>query len=513
MPDTISKPDSTASNKNGRFPKLVFLALFLPIAVLVVVIGSSLASLRTEARIKEMHDLDSSRLHLVGGFLGAEVYGSLKHLRSLSTESITIQAMDSRNPVTLQALESSFLTLAQRNPEYQQIRWIDESGIEKVRIMHGPGGPFVVAPQNLQDKSGRYYFEKANVLLPGELYISPLDLNVEQGRLEMPPRPVLHIATPVKGSDRKHLGIIVINIDMKYLFNIVHTPLHTDPDVEYFLTNQQGIHLNSEIENFQGADGWEQSLNFTLAHPKVWEEVLANDSGSLRSLDGLWSWETLSPVEDFYRTIRGLPKHMVAFDQLTSSDFSLTLMVHRSPGKLDDVRYENRLLISLGIIFILSVYGISLFFYLTGQARARRAEVDADYARERASNMTRMKELEERFHRLVEASSIGQLVVNGDGRIEITNPAAERMLGYEKGELEGLQVDALLPTGLQQKHVHLREQFMQASEIRKMGVGRDLVAVKKDGSTIPVEVGLNPYSDHGRPLILASVIDLSDRRD
>ncbi len=127
--------------------------------------------------------------------------------------------------------------------------------------------------------------------------------------------------------------------------------------------------------------------------------------------------------------------------------------------------------------------------------------------------MTRMKELEERFHRLVEASSIGQLVVNGDGRIEITNPAAERMLGYEKGELEGLQVDALLPTGLQQKHAHLREQFMQAPETRKMGVGRDLVAVKKDGSTIPVEVGLNPYSDHGRPLILASVIDLSDRRD
>ena len=296
MPDTISKPDSTTSNKNGRFPKLLFLGLFLPMAALVVVIGSSLGSLRTEARIKEMHDLDSSRLHLVGGFLGAEVYSSLKHLRSLSTESITIQAMDSRNPESLQALESSFLVLAQRNPEYQQIRWIGESGIEKVRIMRGQGAPFVVAPQNLQDKSGRYYFEKANALLPGELYISQLDLNVEQGRLEMPPRPVLRIATPVKGSDRKHLGIIVINIDMKYLFNIVHTPLHADPDVVYFLTNQQGIHLNSEIENFQGADGWEQSLNFTLAHPKVWEEVLANDSGSLRSLGGLWSWETLSPV-------------------------------------------------------------------------------------------------------------------------------------------------------------------------------------------------------------------------
>ncbi len=127
--------------------------------------------------------------------------------------------------------------------------------------------------------------------------------------------------------------------------------------------------------------------------------------------------------------------------------------------------------------------------------------------------MTRMKELEERFHRLVEASSIGQVVVGDDGRIEISNPAAERMLGYGKGELEGLQVDALLPSSMQQKHAQLREQFMQAPEARRMGVGRELEAVRKDGSRVPVEVGLNPYSDHGRPLILASIIDLSDREN
>jgi PAS domain S-box-containing protein len=334
---------------------------------------------------------------------------------------------------------------------------------------------------------------------------------MEQGQIEIPLRPVLRIVTPVRGSDRKHLGMIVINIDMKYLFKLVYTPAQKDSDVEYFLVNQQGIHVNGEFENVEGADEWEQSLNFNLAHPKIWEEVLASVSGTLNSPDGLWSWETLSPVETYYRSIQRLPRSMVAFDQVTSNDFSLTLMAHRPPGILNDVRNENRLLISLGAIFILSVYSLSLVFYLTGQARARRAEVSAKYAMERASNMARMKELEERFHRLVEASSIGQIVVGSDGRIEITNPAAERMLGYEKGELEGLKVDVLLPAGMQQEHVHLREQFMQAPETRGMGVGRELAAVRKDGSTVPVEVGLNPYSDHGRPLILASIIDLSVR--
>ena len=52
---------------------------------------------------------------------------------------------------------------------------------------------------------------------------------------------------------------------------------------------------------------------------------------------------------------------------------------------------------------------------------------------------------------------------------------------------------------------------MRAPETRQMGAGRKLTAVRKDGTIIPVEVGLNPYSDQGRSLVLASIIDLSAR--
>jgi PAS domain S-box-containing protein len=205
------------------------------------------------------------------------------------------------------------------------------------------------------------------------------------------------------------------------------------------------------------------------------------------------------------------PEHLVSFDQLISDNFSLKLVAHRPLSSLMDVRRENRLLIYLGVVFVLSVYGLTLFFYLSGRVRLRRAEVEAAHAMARASNMVRMKELEERFHRLVDASSIGQFVVDGDGRIEISNLAAERMFGYERGELEGFLVDGLLPTNLREKHAQNREQFMQAPEARMMGIGRELKAVRKEGSTIPVEVGLTPYSDQDRQLILVSIIDLSHR--
>jgi PAS domain S-box-containing protein len=259
------------------------------------------------------------------------------------------------------------------------------------------------------------------------------------------------------------------------------------------------------------ADQVEENMYFSTLYPKVWQRVAMNGSGGLELQDGLWVWKTLSPVDTFNRLSRMFPQHLVAFDQLISDNFSLTLVAHRPPASLVEVRRENRMLISLVIVSGLSVYGLSLFFYLSGHARARQAEVQAAHALARATHMARMKELEERFHRVVEASSIGQLVVDEDGLIEITNPAAERMFGYASGELEGGRVDSLLPAGLRERHVQLRAQFMQAPEARQMGVGRELMAVRNDGSTFPVEIGLTPYTDQGRQLVLVSIIDLSGR--
>ena len=132
--DTAPETESTTGSKPVRFNKLAFLGLFLPMAALVLVIGFSLASARMDARISEMLEHDGTQLHLVSGFLGTEVLEALKHLRSLSRETITLEALDSPEPAQLRLLEFSFLTLAQRNPLYQQVRWIDETGKERTRI-------------------------------------------------------------------------------------------------------------------------------------------------------------------------------------------------------------------------------------------------------------------------------------------------------------------------------------------------------------------------------------------
>lgn len=509
----MPKSDPTASRKSARVNKFEFLALFLPVAALVVLVGISFAKVRTEARVNEIIDYDGARLHLISGFLGAEVLGSLTHLRSLASEAVTRQALESNNPEYLRALESSFLTLARRNPKYQQIRWIDESGIERARVMRDREAPYVVDRQELQDRSDSYYFKVAQELVPGELYISRIDLSSTNGQIDMPLRSILRVATPLDDSTRKRSGIIVINIEMKHLFDLVRNREQADLQADYLLVNQQGILLNAVPGDGQSVEEQKQSVEFARSHPGIWKGVLENESGSLESKDGLWTWQTLSPADALNKMTRIFPQqYLAAFGELISGDFSLTLVAHRPVSMLRDIRNEVRILISLAVVFSLSIYALSLLLYLSGHVRVRRAEVETAYANARASSMKRMKELEERFHRLVEASSIGQLVVDHDGRIEICNPAAERMLGYKAGELAGALVDTLLPAGLQKKHKAMREQFMQESEARQMGKGRELAAVRKDGSTLPVEIGLNPYSDHDRQLILVSIIDLSGRK-
>jgi hypothetical protein len=89
----MPKSDSTDSKRGVRLNTYEFLTLFLPVAALMVVVGISFASQRTDARIKEIIDHDGARLNLISGFIGAEVSVSLKHLRSLAAEAVTRQAL------------------------------------------------------------------------------------------------------------------------------------------------------------------------------------------------------------------------------------------------------------------------------------------------------------------------------------------------------------------------------------------------------------------------------------
>ncbi len=501
--------DSAATDiaQNVRFPMYEFIVLFVPVVVIALVVGASFASMRTESEIQAVLDDDNTRLQFIGGFIGAQVSNSLNHLVSISGEAAVTKVANSPDKAALQTLESTFMTFARRHPYYDQVRWIDRNGRERVRVSRSSDGPTVTPPDQLQDKHDRYYFQATQNLLPGEIYISPIDFNNEQGAVEAPLKPVLRIAKRLVGDDRESRGIIIFNIDMRPFFDAVEGVSQSNSNVLYHVVNRAGELLHRPAAGELAVT--DSVVNFADMYPALWQSIRAKQVGDTEAQGGLWTWKRLQPADIFHRMKNMFPAQLGGIDQLVTDEFELTLVASRPIGFLLDIRRDNRMLVSLATLVGLSVYGLSMFLYLSGHVRERRAQLRAGYAVARAENLEKMKKLEERFHRLFEASSVGQLVVNADGNIEIGNAAAETLLGYEPGELNGESVDFLLPADQRAQHRKYRDTYMEDPEPRLMGGGRRLEAVTKSGEPISVEIGLNPYMDAGRQMVLVSIIDLS----
>jgi PAS domain S-box-containing protein len=117
------------------------------------------------------------------------------------------------------------------------------------------------------------------------------------------------------------------------------------------------------------------------------------------------------------------------------------------------------------------------------------------------------------YEALVEASPEAMLLVDSQGKILFVNRQGERMFGYERHELIGLPVEILVPHSVRSSHEQDRKNFLRDPVARPMGHGRDLNGLMKSGEVFPVEVGLNPVSVGSDRMIVASVVDITLRKD
>ena len=113
---------------------------------------------------------------------------------------------------------------------------------------------------------------------------------------------------------------------------------------------------------------------------------------------------------------------------------------------------------------------------------------------------------------LLEAAPDAIVVVDHDARIVLVNHQAERMFGYSRDELLGQPVEMLIPERLRQRHVEERERYAARPESRRMGIGLELLARRKDGTELPVEIALSPITSAQGPLTISTIRDASERK-
>lgn len=127
-------------------------------------------------------------------------------------------------------------------------------------------------------------------------------------------------------------------------------------------------------------------------------------------------------------------------------------------------------------------------------------------------DLTERRRGEERLRLVVESAPNAMLLTNDAGIIILINSQTERLFGYSRNELIGQPVEILVPERVRGAHPSDRASFFADPQARPMGAGRDLYGVHKDGHEIPVEIGLNPMATEEGTFVLASIIDITERK-
>jgi PAS domain S-box-containing protein len=138
---------------------------------------------------------------------------------------------------------------------------------------------------------------------------------------------------------------------------------------------------------------------------------------------------------------------------------------------------------------------------------------EGDFILSTIADITERKRSDERFHLAIEAAPTGMLMIDGAGKMVLVNAQIETLFGYPREELLGRHIEMLVPERFRAHHPDLRDTFFGDPMTRPMGGGRELYGLRKDGTEVPIEIGLNPLRTPDGEFVLSSVVDITERHE
>lgn len=271
--------------------------LLLAGALVAVTLGCwSLYHLESSRIADAQRHREALRIGVMTHLLRSELRPAIDILRLLADGDGLRDFLDTDSPAGLQLAVRSAQSVSISHPEFDQVRLIDASGMELLRV--NAGGIIVAAPR-LQDKSTRNYFIEASTLPPGGLYVSALSLNVEDGQIELPHKPMLRLAIPVFDSAGNRRGIYVIDYLGDKLIQELQQALPAFAH-RLRLLDIQGYWLKSDDPFREWGFQLPDREAFTLARsdPKLWQRVAAEPEGQLSTPGGgPFTWRRVNTDE------------------------------------------------------------------------------------------------------------------------------------------------------------------------------------------------------------------------
>ncbi len=192
---------------------------------------------------------------------------------------------------------AEYISTSKQKRIYNQIRFLDINGMEKVRVNENQGLSVRATAEELQSKKQRYYFKDCFKLGNGEIYISPFDLNIEQGKIEEPFKPMIRLGTPIFDKSGEKRGIVLVNYYGKVLLDKI---IESEPvsEGQFMLLNTDGYWLLSpQHEQEWGFMFKDDQRTLAIVDQAAWKAINRLDQGQITTSKGIYTFKTIYPFK------------------------------------------------------------------------------------------------------------------------------------------------------------------------------------------------------------------------
>lgn len=181
---------------------------------------------------------------------------------------------------------------------YDQIRYIDASGMEVIRINFNNGRPEPTPKESLQNKENRYYFKDTFRLNKNEIFMSPMDLNIENGEIEIPYKPMIRVGTPVFDQNDEKKGVLMVNYMSRRLLDSLSENI-ISPTSHIFLLNRNGYFLKGMTKEEEWGFMFpnKKPVTFETRFPDIWPMVKKDSHGMVTHKTGIFTFDTVCPLK------------------------------------------------------------------------------------------------------------------------------------------------------------------------------------------------------------------------
>lgn len=336
------------------------LAVFLPVFALAAAVTEAILFVSSNAEMMAYRNREGHVVAIQAENINSDIRQVSSDLAILSHEKTMERLWDDGGapfPGALADLSEVYLSTSIYRRLYDQVRLLDENGMEIVRVDLNNGQPAVVPQEELQNKKGRYYFEDAFKLSRGEVFVSPLDLNIERGEIEGPLKPMIRFATPVFDQRGEKRGIVMLN----YLGALLLARFSIQADMS---KGSQAMLLNADGHWLKGPnpkDEWgfmyedRKDRTFPSLYPEAWEKIKSTESCQFETREGMFSSKTVYPLLEGQKSSTGTGEAFARSKaQLEAKDYRWKV-VSLAPSKVLYSAGKNRRMVAVSLLSLLSL--------------------------------------------------------------------------------------------------------------------------------------------------------------